>query len=157
MSLGAPTQAGSCPPGLVQVLAPSPEPQQAGTLSGHKGHALPDSGPQVLGAPYPQSGDLFCSLSAARDMTAPGWGSRSRDVSLAQDSPSRGHPSWASHAPEAVGSTSACCSIYTADFLSSSLLVAPPWEIRPHYASSHQHLTCCHWMELCCENSTSCP
>lgn len=74
MTLGAPTQAGSCLPGLIQMLTPSPEPQQAGTFSGHKGYALLDSGPQVLSAPYPQSGDLFCSLSAARDSDSPRMG-----------------------------------------------------------------------------------
>lgn len=78
MTLGPPTHVGSSLPGLVQTLAPSPEPQQAGSgpvlvFSGHKGCALPDSGPQVLGTP-PHSLGFSSALPASRDMTAPGWG-----------------------------------------------------------------------------------
>lgn len=71
MTLGPPIHTGSSLPGLVQTLAPSPEPQQAGMFSGHKGCALPDSGPQVLGTLSPHSG-FSSALPAARDITAPG-------------------------------------------------------------------------------------
>lgn len=89
MTLGPLTHAGSSLPGLVQMLAPSSEPQQAGMFSGHKGCALPDSGPQVLGTPSPQSGVLFCPPSCqGHDSLRMGSG----EASPAQDPQALGTP-----------------------------------------------------------------
>lgn len=77
VTLGPPTHAGSSLPGLVQMLAQAQSPRKQAVMHVQWSQqcALLHSGPQVLGAPSPQTGDLFCPLSAARDMTAPRWGS----------------------------------------------------------------------------------